>query len=686
MMSFLFSLLFALLFLCYSNTFNASWQFDDYKNIVHRDSIHLADFSVDSIRKSMEGSFSIFSLLSKRSLSYLSFALNWYVGKNDPFGYHIVNFIIHFLNTVLLFFVSKKILILNGFVNDKFVCWVSYISSFFWSIHPIQIQSVTYVVQRMNSLCAFFYLLSLFAFFSSYYRAQIKTKILYWTISVGCGVLAVACKQNGVLIFFAVPLVVVCFGAPWNSKRDNFIRCFAAGIFSLGIVLFFVDAFFNWSGYYEYGHRTFSMFERILTQPRVIFFYIRQIFLPHFDLFSIAHSVKLPNSLIDPWTTLPSAVGIVAIILAGAFAVIRGARLIGFSILFFFINHLVESTALPLELIYEHRNYIPSFFLFLCVTIEVVLFAADGRNHDYKKVTAVALTLCTLIYLGATTYFRNKDWLTPRSLWLSAIEHAPDQARVYQNLSLTYSNTTQKGLMQSLRLNEFAENLWDPDKKDAKYFSIRNIGGAYAEFGDYARSVPFLIEAYKIKKYPKDALLIAKIFFRIGDLKSSMLWIEELKGKSLSNNGIRSALRIQIASELNNGDIKSARKSIARAIHNNMKKDLSSLYLSFVYLLQSDNQKALSMLSRIKKPNLLSDSLQLHLLDKMGKHLSAEKLSDDMKNKYSMGDVNKFRDSLKSPTILPLPDYATGIIESLLLHRFGPGAFYSSDCGGNIGV
>ena len=105
-----------------------------------------------------------------------------------------------------------------------------------------------------------------------------------------------------------------------------------------------------------------------MTEPRVLCIYLSQLFYPVPTRLSIEHDIIYSTSLIRPWTTLPAILGVFFLIgLAGR--QMRRRPMLSFAILFFFLNHAVESSVLPLELIFEHRNYLPSMFLFVPVAI-----------------------------------------------------------------------------------------------------------------------------------------------------------------------------------------------------------------------------------------------------------------------------------------------------------------------------
>ncbi len=158
-----FVLLVLLILPIYSNTFQSSFQFDDKPNIVDNQRLHLTDLSPDAIRgtffaKGGKGTFF-------RPIASLSLALNWYAGKDDTFGYHLVNIAIHILTALFLFLSISHLLKtprLKDHYTEEDIYFISLLSAVLWAVNPIQIQAVTYIVQRMTSMAAMFYIIGIY--------------------------------------------------------------------------------------------------------------------------------------------------------------------------------------------------------------------------------------------------------------------------------------------------------------------------------------------------------------------------------------------------------------------------------------------------------------------------------------------------------------------------------------------
>jgi tetratricopeptide (TPR) repeat protein len=180
-------------------------------------------------------------------------------------------------------------------------------------------------------------------------------------------------------------------------------------------------------------------------------------------------------------------------ILAGAVSLAKRGPLIPFAIIFFCLNHLVESTILPLELVFEHRNYIPSMFLFLPVAIAILRsISYFSRRRPMQVLLATFVTL-VIIGLGHATYIRNFTWKSEESLWLSCLENYPDSFRAHHNLGRVYQRRGQRE--KARRAYERAlecETLHSKGEKSITYF---NLGFLAYEANEMDRAMALYLKA-----------------------------------------------------------------------------------------------------------------------------------------------------------------------------------------------
>ncbi|MBW2046895.1 MAG: hypothetical protein JRI96_18840, partial [Deltaproteobacteria bacterium] len=186
-----------------------------------------------------------------------------------------------------------------------------------------------------------------------------------------------------------------------------------------------------------YKQRPFTLAQRLLTESRVIVFYISLLLYPSPHRLSIAHSVPLSNGIFHPVSTFFCIFFILAAIIY-LVAISRKYPFISFCYLFFFLNHVVESSFLPLELVFEHRNYLPSMMFFAPVALG--LWKLLERNSEKKVVKTLVsgFIVFVLVCFAGFTYIRNFSWKNEKTLWMDAARKAPDQLRVHHNLGLYY--------------------------------------------------------------------------------------------------------------------------------------------------------------------------------------------------------------------------------------------------------
>ncbi len=249
-----------------------------------------------------------------------------------------------------------------------------------------------------------------------------------------------------------------------------------------------------------YDERPFSLLERLMTQPRIILMYISQLFFPLPHRLSIAHDVTLSVSLFEPWTTLPALVIVIGSI-ALAFKNANRYPLLTFAILFYFLNHVVESSVLPLELVFEHRNYLPSMFIFLPLAAGLLTLFDRLRHHSgFYYATAIGIIILVVVGFGLGTYTRNKAWATPQTLWLDASAKAPGSIRPLVNLGIQLAwkeNPTSDNLRHALVLFQHSLELV-PSRAKEKSEILGNIASVYFHQNAYEKAVEFYRQALSI--------------------------------------------------------------------------------------------------------------------------------------------------------------------------------------------
>ena len=434
--------LFITILIIYSNTFNASWHFDDMPNIVNNERLHLDELSWEKIKHTW---FSIPDQKSKiyRPSACFSFALNYYFGQENVFGYHLVNLSIHYLASIFLFLFIYNTLNLPS-LRPKYgpkAYSIALLATVLWAINPIQTQAVTYIVQRMASMAGMFYIMSMYFYLKGRTNKEKALKTAYYFLCFLTAALAFTSKENAAMLpislfFFDLFLIQ---GLKRKNIKKNVCAFLVLILIPLALNLFLRGP----SGFSlerltaTYAHREYTLFERLLTQPRVILLYISLLFYPMPHRLSISHDISISHGLLHPPTTI-LAILFIVLVLAATIALSKRWPLPSYCILFFFLNHLIESTIFPLELIFEHRNYIPSMLLFVPVSI-LILKGLDFFSYKKSMQTIFSIFLILiLVALGHSTFMRNFAWKTEESLWLDAIDKNPNLPRPYHNLGKYY--------------------------------------------------------------------------------------------------------------------------------------------------------------------------------------------------------------------------------------------------------
>ena len=488
---FAFFLLFVSLVIIYSNSFNGTWVFDDNPNIVDNENIQMKKLSWDNIVQSFQGRSNQEDSIS-RPLAYLSFAINFYLDGKQVFGYHLINFLVHFLAAIFLYLFILNILklpLLRDSYQDK-AHSIALLASFIWAIHPIQVTAVTYIVQRMTSMAALFYILSMYFYLKGRMEKDRKNQILFF---LGCGIAAVcafASKENAAMLpvsIFVFDLLLI----QGVSKR-NLIKNLKIAIVPFLLVLFlgwsYTDLTSILSGY---ENRPFDCSERLLTESRVFIFYISLLVYPIYSRLTLLQDIQISESLFSPWTTLPSVFLLAGVVALGIYLA-RKRPLIAFCIFFFLINHVIEGSIISLELIFEHRNYLPSMFFFLPLAIGI-LWALE--HYSYQKPIQILMIIVLVFILsgmGRTVQKRNNIYKDPFLLYAATARKSPELSRPHMNLGVFL---LQKGYPErALQSFKKAKSLDRYLNQSNKVKTFNNLGRHYLRHKEKPQKAKQLFE------------------------------------------------------------------------------------------------------------------------------------------------------------------------------------------------
>ncbi len=530
------------IFFIYSNTFHASWHFDDEPNILLNSKLQISELSIEQLRQAMSANpVSPESGKLYRPLPCLTFGLNWYFGQDNVRGYHAVNTAIHILTAWLLFLTLRLLLHLHYEDEDsRLIEAAALLGALFWALAPIQTQAVTYIVQRMASMAAMFAIAAIYAYLRGRRAANGNGKSLWYLLCLLCFFAALGSKENAILLLPSLALVEFSFFRHQITKRQIILSALAA-VLALIAAAFFVRhglglapfSFSNPLSFLDsYSNRSFTFSQRILTQPRILLMYLSQIFLPVADRLSIEHELVLSTSLFSPWTTLPS-IAVILSLIGGSLFFLKKYPLLCFPILFYFLNHAVESTILQLELVFEHRNYLPSLFLFLPLGVLTarILHGTPSQPAFRRAAAAVCATLF-LIVSGHATYTRNMAWATDETLWTDAIKKAPNSARAAGHLGEWYRKRGQDETAYRYIQLSLAQAKDAPSPEDATITALNELGVFHYNWNDNEKALNYFNECLSLGKYNayclKNRMLV---FLRLNHPKQALGDAEILIGR-----------------------------------------------------------------------------------------------------------------------------------------------------------
>ncbi len=417
------------------------------------------------------------------------------MGRDNTVGYHVVNLLVHLVITWFVFLTIKTLLTSSRFQNKyrQQAYFIALLTATLWAANPIQTQAVTYIIQRMASLATLFYLVGIFCYVQGRRTQPGSHKIAWYCGCLVSYLLAVGSKENAVMMPLALGLIEIIFYQDLDQLKANKRFVGAVVLTGVSVLLAGVVLFVIFKGdpidYFQrrYADRPFSLGQRLVTEPRVLVLYLSQLFYPVPDRLSVVHDIEISTGLFVPWTTLP-AIGLVAGLIGIGLQQASKRPLIAFGILFYFLNHVVESTIFPLELAFEHRNYLPSLFIFMAPAAGLIALI-DKYRHSNKAmaiVLSVGITIL-IVTIGLGTYTRNMVWRTQKSLWQDIAHKNPNLARPLQKLAEIYHRAGE--YEKAMALYAQALNLKDPRPQQSRNLSLNNMGNIYYAQGLYGQAI-----------------------------------------------------------------------------------------------------------------------------------------------------------------------------------------------------
>ena len=536
-------------FVIYSNAYNGPFVFDGKLQI--EDKMKIRDLNNYS---SLKGFF------SHRPLTAFSFALNYRMGGLEPFGYHLVNILIHTVNGMLAYLLALCVfgrlfsfpprstavkcdeqksvspaerLRMSSTSNHI----MALLAALIFVAHPIQTQSVTYIVQRYTSMSALFYLASVL-FYIQARKLQVAPKsqpqkinppqlnenkpatvffrvFVCFFFFVFLGVLAILCKENAATLFGVILLVeYFLFDRTWVGWRKKLIWLLPITCLLAVAILYY---FASTRGL-RFGNlledvsiltretRSVDRFSYLCTQFSVFVLYVQLLFFPVGQ--NIDYMLPFKTGFFDGFT--PLAFLFVLFVFGLAFWNIRKRPGVSFGIFWFFITLSIESTIFPIsDAIFEHRLYLPMFGFAVALVY--------GMFDLFRSRTAWAITILTaaILALSIGAYLRNRVWLDPLVLWSDVVSKSPHNHRAHYNLG---------NVMQHRRQLDEAQTHYEKALQLKSDFAVAhdNLGLVFMSKGRFSDALDHSGTAVRLK--PGNATIqnnFGQLLLKQGNIKEA---------------------------------------------------------------------------------------------------------------------------------------------------------------------
>lgn len=373
---------------------------------------------------------------SGRPLSLATFALQHSSWPGSPYDFKLVNFTIHLFNGVLIYIIT--LYLSNLLIKEKIRVYFPLIVTSLWLLHPIQLATVLYVIQRMTLLSTFFTLLGVLSYVLM--RLQHKNKqVPYKDCLIGILIslfmlLAILSKENGILLpIYLLSLELTILSN--LSKPRYWLPWISAFLLAPLLALIFYLAYKFNIHLNSFLFRDYSMGQKLLTEVIVLFDYIKNIIIPRPSSFGLYHDSYKVISNLYSWKLIFSFALLLTLVVS-AFKLRKKQPVYSMTIIWFLGGHLLESTYLNLELYFEHRNYLPSYGILFGVSYAMFRVITRVKNILWPALGLIAY--CSL--LVSNTLMEVNLWSKPALQIVEWTRNQPDSIRAKNDLYDLYIN------------------------------------------------------------------------------------------------------------------------------------------------------------------------------------------------------------------------------------------------------
>jgi len=406
--------------------------FDDMPNLLNNKRLQIDSLDLESLQGA---ALSSGSGMLRRPVSMMSFALNHYFFGVAPYSYKAVNLAIHLLMGLGLYLFSR--MLLNAYrlchkpdLPQAAATWLPLIVSGLWLVHPLNLTSVLYIVQRMTSLASLFMVCGLCLYVAGRHRMRQNRRglPLILTSLLAFGGLAIFSKENGALLpLYMLIVEMTLFRFKDSSGRsDKTVIVFFLATVAVPACLVLLYLVAHPAVFLAgYSGREFTLTERLLTESRVLVFYLKMIIIPSITELGLYHDdIAISHGLLDPPTTLYSMITLAGL-LFGSLLLLKKSPLVSLGILWFFAGHVLESTLYPLEIAHEHRNYLADYGILLAASIAV----AQAPLRRLSPLIRTATPLLFFFLFSSTTWLRANQWSDNINQAVYEARHHPESFR-----------------------------------------------------------------------------------------------------------------------------------------------------------------------------------------------------------------------------------------------------------------
>lgn len=491
----------------YHNSFQGIFLFDDQNNIVANEKIRSLAWPWPFLEN------------QRRPFLYLTLALNYYCGRYDPWGYHLVNLAVHIVSALLLFAIVRLTCLLPS--RDRDVRGdalpLALLVSLIFLVHPLQTQSVTYVIQRSESLMGMFYLLTLYAA-ARYLRSGRGGWLALSTVAVWLGGLTkeVAVTAPVLVLLYDRTFVSPTFREAWGKHHKLYMALASAWLMMLFL---FLTAFPEKVPTAGFHYKGITPLQYAWNQTAVILHYIRLVFWPSPLVLDYYWPPAGGVSEILP------ALGVIGFMLIFFLIAFWRSRAVGFLGAAFFILLLPSSSFIPVkDLAVEHRMYLPLICVVLLALLGLRAWLHAGRSPRRRQLFW-GIGWVIILLLGILTVQRNQDYHDTIAMWQDVIHKRPENPRAYNNLGgeLLVIGRGEEALMHFKKAIFLDPRYPDPYSNVGYYFvfngriqesityfqkaieldqnnavAYNNLGAAYSDQGLYRESIPCFHRALEL--------------------------------------------------------------------------------------------------------------------------------------------------------------------------------------------